>query len=97
MLTGRYPFPSYQVAPNDLIFRVKNGLLNYNLLRRQDVSPDAQDLIHMMCKLNPEERIPAHEALRHPWLASTFKQSSCETQIVDALFRGEEFEFSPGV
>lgn len=97
MLAGNYPTPSYRTLPKDCTFKIVNGLLNYNLLKKLEISPDAIDLIQQMCQVNPENRISAKNALNHPWIASTFKQTDTENDIIDALFKGENIEDGPGV
>lgn len=96
MLSGRYPTSSFKIAPNDCRYKIVNGLLNYNLLNRLEISPDAIDLIHHMCQVDPNDRITAADALKHPWIASTSKQTEAETDIADALFRGEDYDNNNG-
>lgn len=68
MLTGQFPFPRYNFDQNEFLSKASKGILNFEILKAHNISKEAIDLIHNMCKFNPSERIRVHNALKHPWL-----------------------------
>ena len=87
MLTGMLPFPSYSYSPIDCKYMIINGCLNYELLYDFGISNDAIDLIMKMCKVDPNLRITAEEAMKHPWIVSQRSNKNeaytSESQIVE--------------
>lgn len=72
LLSGTSPFPLY---PEESLRRcIEKGAYFYPVRAWKHISPDAKNLIDMMLKVNPEERISAKEALKHPWITG----KSCE-------------------
>lgn len=96
MLACKYPVPCYKSAPRQCTKRIITGNLNYSLLRYMDVSSDAIDLIQRMCQVDPNERITAEDALKHPWIVSQQKETEFEGDVANALWKGEEFYDSDG-
>ncbi|HJJ92637.1 MAG TPA: protein kinase [Methanocorpusculum sp.] len=52
-----------------MVHRITHGQYDFDSERWQSVSEEAKDLIRQMMKVNPEERISAADALKHPWFA----------------------------
>ena len=70
ILLGGYP--PFDDASQPMLFRkIKSGSYAFHEEYWGHVSEDAKDLIRRMLTLNPDERITAHEALRHQWIMST--------------------------
>jgi len=65
LLCGHPPF----VAPTEkrVLEKVLKGLYEFNDLEWGHISPEAIDLIKKMLEYDPEKRISAEEALKHPW------------------------------
>lgn len=68
MLSNKNPFPDYETDSEEYLKKVLDGDLNYDILKANNVSEDAIDLIKSMCKVDPDDRISIQEALVHPWI-----------------------------
>ena len=68
MLTGLHPFfdADEQVIKDNII----QGKINYDEELWNHISPECQDLIHKMLRMDPKTRITAKQALEHEWLQS---------------------------
>jgi len=67
LLCGYPPF--YGRDDADVLSKVRAGVFSFNPVHWDNVSTDAQDLIKMMLKMSPRERITAKFALEHCWVA----------------------------
>ena len=62
ILSGNLPFKGTN------IHELENAILYGEYKKIKDVSPEANDIINQMLKLDPKERITIDEILKHPWL-----------------------------
>ena len=61
MLSGTVPFKSNNL--HDL----QNTIMTGNFTEINDISKEANDLLHKLLNVNPKKRITIDEALNHPW------------------------------
>lgn len=94
ILTGKYPTCSYSRNPKRCVYLIINGILNYKLLSDIGISTDAIDLIKKMCNIDPDLRITAEEALKHPWITKNINANNSE--IGDVLSESGNIEFNIG-
>jgi calcium/calmodulin-dependent protein kinase I len=66
LLSGNLPFMGR--SQKELFRKIVAGKYEFNDDAWQDVSEDARELVKKMLVLNPDDRITAKDALRHPWL-----------------------------
>lgn len=66
LLVGDLPF--WNTDKNDLFFLIKTGSLNDTSKEWHSISSNAKDLILKMLTPDPERRLTASEALKHPWI-----------------------------
>ena len=68
LLTNIAPFPG---DDEDAIFdNVLNNEINVDIPQLKNVSKNCKDLIKKLCDKNPQKRIKAEEALKHPFLTT---------------------------
>ncbi|KAK9896313.1 Pkinase-domain-containing protein [Cystobasidium minutum MCA 4210] len=67
MLCGSTPFQQNQSQEN-LLRQQLEGKIAFDKPIWQEISSEAKDFIKACCKVKPEERLTADEALNHPWL-----------------------------
>ena len=74
LLSGNPPFN----GPDDqaILNKVKMGKYSMDIPEFSQVSSEAKDLIQKMLTYDPEKRISAIEALRHPWFTKYLKPRS---------------------
>eukprot|EP00929_Paragymnodinium_shiwhaense_P120499 TRINITY_DN92461_c0_g1_i1.p1 TRINITY_DN92461_c0_g1~~TRINITY_DN92461_c0_g1_i1.p1 ORF type:complete len:1191 (+),score=230.61 TRINITY_DN92461_c0_g1_i1:59-3574(+) len=65
MLAGRYPFDGRQVPIEQ---QIEQGNFSLRGARWRDVSEEAKDLIRQLLRVNPSDRLPLRDCLRHPWV-----------------------------
>uniref|UniRef100_A0A6B2L066 Phorbol-ester/DAG-type domain-containing protein n=1 Tax=Arcella intermedia TaxID=1963864 RepID=A0A6B2L066_9EUKA len=64
-----YPFwYLFNEETENLLTAIKSGKVEYPDHFWQQINPDAKDFVCKLLKVDPEERLSALEALRHPWL-----------------------------
>lgn len=66
LLSGTLPFLGR--SQKELFRKIVAGKYEFSDSAWTDVSEDAKDLVRKMLVLNPDERISAKSAVRHPWL-----------------------------
>lgn len=66
ILSGKPPF--YGKNDKEILNSVMAGHYSIQGAEWARISPEAKSLIVQMLKFNPQERISAEEALRHPWI-----------------------------
>ena len=76
-LTGNTPFVANN--RNALFEKIKKG--NFDI--PSSLSPDVQDLLRQMIKMNPNERITAAEALEHKWIKELGENYDNENQTMN--------------
>lgn len=65
LLSGSPPFDG--TDDQSILAKVKKGVYKMDGPQWDIISPEAKDLITKMLTFNPDERISAEDALRHPW------------------------------
>lgn len=74
LLSGTNPFP---VTPEETLRRcILKAAYFYSFRQWKKISSEAKNLIDMMLKVDPNDRIGVKEALNHPWLSSVKKIES---------------------
>lgn len=72
LLTGFPPFQGRE--PREILMNVKKGAYNVDVKEYRVLSSDAKDLISALLTMDPNARVSAQEALKHPWFEKTLKQ-----------------------
>jgi serine/threonine protein kinase len=57
----------YNICLNTVLTKNKKGEVEYPAKFWDKISDKAKDLVQLLLKKNPKERISAEEALNHPW------------------------------
>jgi calcium-dependent protein kinase len=65
MLSGNPPFPGR--SQSEILSKVMTGVYSLGDRAWRKVSKEAKDLIQRMIVVDPDSRISAQDALRHPW------------------------------
>lgn len=76
MLSGSPPFYDDIERRMSLYEQIETGSYNFDNVKWNDISPEAIDLIKKLLELDPERRITAKEALKHPWINPNTKKVS---------------------
>ena len=66
MLSGRPAFKGFNV--NEILLKNKKCDIEFPAQYWDKISEKAKDLVQKLLKKNPNERLSAEEALKHPWL-----------------------------
>lgn len=62
-------YPPFNGATDEQIIKnVKRGIFHTDEEEWSSISPEAIDLVTLMLKFNPADRISAADALQHPWI-----------------------------
>ena len=70
MLCGRPPFGVGEDGDDkETLQQVLTGSYEMNEDEWEDVSDEAKELVTKMLAYFPEDRISAHDAIKHPWVA----------------------------
>ena len=76
VLSNEAPFPLFpddKPMPKETRDAILNADYDFNSYSFEYVSEEAKDLIqHLIC-VNPEERLTAKQALRHPWFTKFYE------------------------
>lgn len=83
ILLGGYP-PFHDENQARLFNRIKKGKFVFHDEYWSNISPQAKDLISRMLTVDPEARITAAEALKHPWITtagSVLSQSNLNSTL----------------
>jgi len=85
LLVGYPPF--WDEDQHRLYAQIKSGAYDYPSPEWDTVTPDAKNLINSMLTVNPQRRINATEALKHPWICQRERVASVvhRQQTVDCL------------
>lgn len=94
LLFGHYPFVGHKADKTAAIMRGKFGVKPHAWER---ISPDARDFIQKLLAVNPDKRLSAPDALKHPWMSQKIeiyrtesnmtRKTLVDSQVVDALKR----------
>ena len=68
LLTGRPPF--FGNTDSEIMYRIKSGKYDLSKYPWSVVSKEAKDLIKALLQPNPNMRLSAEQALKHPWFSS---------------------------
>lgn len=68
ILSGSPPFYDDIERKMSLYEQIETASYNFDNVKWNDISPEAIDLIKKLLELDPERRITAKEALKHPWI-----------------------------
>ncbi|CAG7822499.1 unnamed protein product [Allacma fusca] len=80
LLVGYPPF--WDEDQHRLYAQIKSGAYDYPSPEWDTVTPEAKNLINMMLTVNPNKRITAADALKHPWI--------CQRERVASLVHRQE-------
>jgi len=80
LLVGYPPF--WDEDQHRLYAQIKSGAYDYPSPEWDTVTPEAKNLINLMLTVNPNKRITATEALKHPWI--------CQRERVASLVHRQE-------
>ena len=83
LLTGNPPFEGN--SDNEIIKNVKAGVVSYTDPIWRKRSNESQDLVKKMLSYNPENRISARDALKHPFLSKQVIEKIDDITIDAAL------------
>lgn len=83
MLTGTSPF--YTSKHDEILMKNKEGTIVFNEQTWKAITSEAKDLVTKMLAKNPEERISAKEALKHPWLQLDFAKNNILTSVQENI------------
>jgi calcium-dependent protein kinase len=70
MLSQKYPFwysNKDEFIDSTSLSRVRNDILNNDIIDHPLIPSQAMDLIKKLLNKDVEERMPCHEAVKHPW------------------------------
>ncbi|CRG99828.1 calcium-dependent protein kinase 3, putative [Plasmodium relictum] len=79
LLCGYPPF--YGDSDNEILSRVKKGKYSFKGKEWANISEEAKDLIQNCLIMDPEKRISASEALKHPWFKKKKSAYNLEAKI----------------
>jgi len=74
LLSGAPPF--FGETDQEVLAKVKQGHLNFNSRDWKGISDDAKDLVRMLVKMDPKDRLNAEQALNHSWIQNCAPQAS---------------------
>jgi calcium-dependent protein kinase len=74
LLCGTPPFFGHN--DQEVLQRVKHGHLTFSPREWTGVSEDAKDLVRMLVKVDPSERLNAEQALNHSWIKNRAPRAS---------------------
>lgn len=80
LLVGYPPF--WDEDQHRLYAQIKSGAYDYPSPEWDTVTPEAKNLINLMLTVNPNKRITAADALKHPWI--------CQRERVASLVHRQE-------
>ncbi|XP_058801245.1 calcium/calmodulin-dependent protein kinase type II alpha chain isoform X11 [Phymastichus coffea] len=85
LLVGYPPF--WDEDQHRLYAQIKSGSYDYPTPEWDTVTPEAKNLINQMLTVNPNKRITASEALKHPWICQRERVASVvhRQETVDCL------------
>ncbi|CAK0899296.1 unnamed protein product [Prorocentrum cordatum] len=85
LLCGYPPFSGK--SDGEVLSKVKQGCLHFSHRDWRNVSDDAKDLIRMLVKTSPQERLSAEQALQHAWIAQKAPKAASVT--LEEKLRGQ--------
>jgi len=74
LLCGAPPF--FGQNDQEVLAKVKQGHLTFSPRDWKGISEDAKDLVRMLVKLDPKDRLNAEQALNHSWIKNRAPQAS---------------------
>jgi len=74
LLSGVPPF--FGQTDQEVLAKVKQGHLNFRSRDWSGISEDAKELVRMLVKMDPEDRLDAEQALNHSWIRNCAPQAS---------------------
>ena len=79
LLTGRPPF--YGNTDDEIIYRIKSGKYDLTKYPWGVISKEAKELIKTLLQPNPNLRLSAEQALKHPWFFSK------KVKVLDKVYK----------
>jgi BR serine/threonine kinase len=92
LLFGRLPFDDKENNLQRILLKVRKA--EYQFPKEVTVDPDARDLIQMMLRGDPEQRIKIAEIKRHPWWVRMNEQLTPEQRAYGRSTSDEEDELA---
>jgi calcium-dependent protein kinase len=74
LLSGFPPF--FGQTDQEVLAKVKQGHLSFSGKEWKGISDDAKDLVRMLVKMDPKDRLNAEQALNHSWIQNCAPQAS---------------------
>ena len=83
LLTGKAPYQGTNVK--SILKNLKTSPFVFNEVDHPNISPHAVDLLKKMLVIDPKLRIPASEALNHPWFQSDSQTLQNTKDLTESL------------
>jgi len=86
MLSGEQAFPVKEKDTEAKFYgRIQKADFNFNRPAWSHISGDAKDLLNKLLVADPQKRLSATEALRHPWVTGDCHDDSYHRQLEESL------------
>lgn len=82
-LSGRQPFAGECVG--QVFERIKDADFDFESQKWAGISSEAKDLVRLMLTSNPQRRITAKAALRHPWFQFAQRDTAVPARVLQSL------------
>ncbi|KAI8082785.1 kinase-like domain-containing protein [Halteromyces radiatus] len=86
LLSGYTPFYGEDQAA--LFENIMSGKYEFDEEYWSDISDSAKNMIDRLLTFDPEKRITAKEALKHPWITNEEEQTTTDTNLAPAVRKG---------
>ena len=77
LITGKVPFHGPDIES------LKSNILHLKIVWPKEMNPDAKDLISKILKLDPNQRLPLEDMLKHPFFLKYFPDASSALILPD--------------
>ena len=77
LITGKVPFHGPDIET------LKSNILHLKIIWPKEMNPDAKDLISLILKLDPNQRLPLEDMLKHPFFLKYFPDASSALILPD--------------
>ena len=77
LITGKVPFHGPDIET------LKSNILHLKIIWPKEMNPDAKDLISLILKLDPNQRLPLEDMLKHPFFLKYFPDATSALILPD--------------